>query len=140
MAANLSRAESEGINEINITPFVDIVLVLLIVFMISTPAMMYRGMKVQLPAAVNAQDMGRVTLKVAVLTDGTTQLDGHTVTREQLRAAALKIRENKMRGDALIQADKMATHGSVMEVFDLLKAEGLDPIGFGTSTVAKSRK
>src|SRR3954469_10830625 len=99
MAANMGKSDGDGINEINITPFVDIVLVLLIIFMISTPAMIYRGMKVSLPKAVTGEDLSHVTLNISIMKDGSMWLDNRKVTLDDLKRAFLKLREQQAQSD-----------------------------------------
>lgn len=139
MAMRVGDNDDQGINEINITPFVDIVLVLLIIFMISTPAMVYRGMRVSLPKAVNSEDQSHVTLNVLIQADGKLFIDKREITLADLKGICAKLKESKTGGDALISADAAVTHGKVMEVADLLKSEGIDQVGFATSAAAKQK-
>lgn len=133
MAMQPTSRESDGINEINITPFVDIVLVLLIIFMISTPAMILRGTKVSLPKAKRSEDMSHVTLNLMIQKDGTLLLDNRQVSLEDVKKAFQKLLDNKMPGDAVISADSAVPHGKVMEVSDVLRELGITQIGFGTA-------
>lgn len=127
-----SGTEQEAINEINITPFVDIVLVLLIIFMISTPAMIMRGARVNLPKVVNSEDMSHVTFKLMILADGTLWLDNRQVTVGAVEQAFKKLVENEVAGDAVISADASVTHGKVMEIADKLRSMGITQVGFAT--------
>lgn len=142
MAGKLGDQDQSGINEINITPFVDIVLVLLIIFMISTPAMVYRGMRVNLPKAVNSEDLSHVTLTVMLTADGKLWIDKREISLDDLKNICTKLKQTKTEGDALISADAAVPHGKVMEVADLLKTEGIEQIGFGTASTkgAKAKK
>ncbi len=133
MAMKLGDNDSTGINEINITPFVDIVLVLLIIFMISTPAMVYRGMRVNLPKAVNSVDLSHVTLTVMLTAEGKLYIDKKEITLQDLKGICDKLKENKTEGDALLSADAAVSHGKVMEVADFLKTQGIHQVGFATS-------
>jgi len=138
MAINLGDQDNSGINEINITPFVDIVLVLLIIFMISTPAMVYRGMRVNLPKAMNSEDLSHVTLTLMLSADGKLWIDKREITMTDLKGICDKLKESKTDGDALISADQAVTHGKVMEVADFLKTQGIHQIGFATSSAGTS--
>lgn len=130
---------SQGINEINITPFVDIVLVLLIIFMISTPAMVYRGMRVNLPKAVNSEDQSHVTLSLMLTAEGKLFIDKREITTADLKVILAKLKEAKTAGDALISADAAVAHGKVMEIADLLKSEGIEQVGFATGGGIKKK-
>lgn len=143
MAAKISGSEQESINEINITPFVDIVLVLLIIFMISTPAMVMRGARVNLPKVVNSEDMSHVTFKLMIMADGTLWLDNRQVNMATVEQAFKKLTENEIGGDAVISADAAVTHGKVMEIADKLRSLGITQIGFaaigGSNVNAKAK-
>lgn len=143
MAAKITGSEQESINEINITPFVDIVLVLLIIFMISTPAMVMRGARVNLPKVVNSEDMSHVTFKLMIMADGTLWLDNRQVNMATVEQAFKKLTENEIGGDAVISADAAVTHGKVMEIADKLRSLGITQIGFaaigGSNVNAKAK-
>jgi biopolymer transport protein TolR len=132
MAAKMGSGESESINEINITPFVDIVLVLLIIFMISTPAMIMRGARVNLPKVVNSEDMSHVTFKLMIMADGSLWLENRQVSVQAVEQAFKKLLANEVSGDAVISADAAVPHGKVMEIVDKLRSMGVSQIGFGT--------
>ena len=132
MAGRIGSGEQESINEINITPFVDIVLVLLIIFMISTPAMVMRGARVNLPKVVNSEDMSHVTFKLMIQKDGALFLDNRPVSVADVEKAFKKIVDNEIAGDAVISADAAVTHGKVMEIADKLRSMGITQIGFAT--------
>ncbi len=132
-----NSSESEGIHEINITPFVDIVLVLLIIFMISTPALVYRGLRVTLPKAVSSKDIARVNLNITLSREGQIYLDKSQVTLDQLKDVYKKLQTSKVTSDAIISADKDVPHGKVMEVADVLKSMGIEHVGFATQSARK---
>lgn len=132
MAINMGGFKQEGINEINITPFVDIVLVLLIFFMISTPAMVYRGMHISLPKTVHGEDLSHVTLRITVNQAGEMFLDQRKVSLDELRNAVAKMKTSGASTDAIISADSEVTHGKVMHVSDVLQGLGILEVGFAT--------
>ncbi len=136
MAAQLGSQDNEGINEINITPFVDIVLVLLIIFMISTPALVYKGLRISLPTAVAPESITHVTLNLLVTKDGGLYLDNKKITQDELKRAFVRLKEAKTRSDALISADAAVPHGAVMQISDYLRTLGVQQIGFATGTSA----
>lgn len=137
MTKNLSSSRNDGINEINITPFVDIVLVLLIIFMISTPALVYRGLKISLPKTMNGEDLSHVTLHLFMNQDGGIYLDKRKVTFDGLKGVFRKLQDLKVQSDAIISADQALPHGRVMELSDFLKSQGFDGVGFATAPKRK---
>jgi len=124
MAASVTEDQDE-ITGINVTPLVDITLVLLIIFMVTATYVVKETIEVDLPrAASGGQTVGR-TLAFALDRDGKLFLDGAPATagaaREAVRAAVAQGPEAR----AIISADRAVSHGRVVEVIDLVKREGL---------------
>ncbi|MCC6622789.1 MAG: biopolymer transporter ExbD [Deltaproteobacteria bacterium] len=121
MAGGVSDDE-EAISAINITPLVDVVLVLLVIFMVTANLIVNKGMKVQLPEASTAEALPEErTLNVTILQDGTIQLDGQTITLEVLQSTG---RAHKEKGDKVIVmlgADKNAKYDHVVRVMNALR-------------------
>ncbi len=138
--AYIEKKIEEGINEINIIPFVDIVLVLLIIFMISTPAMIYQGIILSLPTAMNSEDISHITIKLSIDKNGNYYIDGKKSTISEIREALSILNKEKIFTDALISADKEVKHGVVMELSDILKSYGIKRIGLSTKTSIGSQK
>lgn len=130
MAIGMKNLEGDGINEINITPFVDIVLVLLIVFMISTPAMVYRGLQVSLPQAAKSEDVSHVTLNLTVMNNGQIYLDKSPLGKNGLVTAVQKLRNANVPIDALVSADTNVAHGVVMGLAGELQNLGITRVAF----------
>lgn len=113
------------INEINITPFVDVVLVLLVIFMVTAPMLMKDLINIKLPQTATADAQSMASLAVAVTEGGQILLNGELITKEILseraNAAAAKDPETQV----IISADLNAKHGDVVTVIDSVKAAGL---------------
>ena len=80
MAGGANDGEEEMISGINVTPLVDITLVLLIIFMVTATYIVAPSIKVNLPDAVTAENVEPTSLGISVLTDGSLLLDGQPVT------------------------------------------------------------
>jgi biopolymer transport protein ExbD len=118
--------EDEIMSEINITPFVDVVLVLLVIFMATAGIMVNRGLKIELPEAATAEQLqSQITLAVVVAQDGTIALDGETVSLEGLKERALKVREGAAKVVVMISADKGAVYKNIIEVMDTFRKAGV---------------
>jgi biopolymer transport protein TolR len=127
-----SRSTGTVIGEINVTPLVDVVLVLLLVFMVTAP-MMSRGVDVSLPVAnqPNVTEEERIT--VTVNARGTIYIGDQPV--------ALPLFEDQLRGRiqnlttrvVYLRADESLRYGKVIEVVDIMKRAGVDTIGFAYS-------
>jgi biopolymer transport protein TolR len=113
------------ISGINVTPLVDITLVLLIIFMVTATYIVRQAIQIDLPKAANAGESTGTTLAVMLTKDGDIYLDGRksdeTGLRDAARAAVAKDKDTRV----IIGADKNALHGSVVHVLDLIKGEGI---------------
>lgn len=124
MASKLGGGEDEPIVDINVTPLVDIVLVVLIIFMVAAP-LMEKSLKLALPEAATGDENESTSLGLALTQDGTLYLDGAPVDEATLRG---RLREAKSASDdvtCLISADGAVSHARVVWLIDLVKQEGV---------------
>jgi biopolymer transport protein ExbD len=119
-----SERPSELIQGINVTPLVDIVLVLLIALMVAATHAVSHALPMELPRANTGETSDTVPLTISVTADGTTFMDGRKASRDEVRARARQI-SKKPGGSALIAADGGAEHRAVVSVIDLLRSEGV---------------
>ncbi|HXZ17717.1 MAG TPA: biopolymer transporter ExbD [Roseiarcus sp.] len=118
--------------EINVTPLVDVMLVLLIIFMVTAP-MLAAGIKVNLPSAKTAQPLEtKDPVIVAVTKDGAVSVGKDSVPRENL-VAAVKARLADSNGVVQLRGDKDAAYGDIVAVMDDLAAGGLNRIAIVSS-------
>lgn len=132
MGAKVGGKKKGAMAEINVTPLVDVVLVLLIIFMVVTP-MLSSGVDVKLPKAKTAQeekDMGQ-NLVIGVKGDGSVWVDKKGVTLETLVAEIDAQRANR---SLVVKGYKTAKYGQVREVIDLIheKIPGTDTMLLAT--------
>ena len=125
MAANLS--DEDEISAINVTPLVDVMLVLLIIFMITAPTLYQNALKVQLPKAQSGEEMAKSTLQIGLEADGKIVVKGKTLTLLDLGVAT----RDGHYAAAIIMADRKSEHGKVIELIDTLKANGIQKFSFG---------
>ncbi len=119
--------EDEGINEINITPFVDVVLVLLVIFMVTAPAMIKESLKVNLPKTLTSDITSKAaSLGIAITKEGQVVLAGRLLSEEALQEEFSKISRQAPETNFLLSADTDARHGDVVRVIDLLKKNNLN--------------
>jgi len=129
--ASISEDEGGGDDEggmisgINVTPLVDITLVLLIIFMVTATYIVRQAIHVDLPRAANAGESTGVTLAIILTKDGDIYVDGKKRDETGLRDAAREALAKDKDTRAIISADKNALHGSVVRVLDLIKGEGV---------------
>jgi biopolymer transport protein TolR len=130
MAMN-PRKVGEGlyqpVADINVTPLVDVMLVLLIIFMVTAP-MLAAGIKVNLPSAKTAQPLdNKQPVMVTVAKDGALSVGRDQVSRDDL-AAKVKAKLGDANGVVQLRGDRDATYGDVVSVMDELAANGISRI------------
>jgi biopolymer transport protein ExbD len=117
----------EGINEINITPFVDVVLVLLVIFMVTTPIMVKEGLKVNLPKTLTSDSLSKsASIGIAVTKEGQILFGGKLLSDTDIQNRLSEIFKSAPETPFLISADTEARHGDVVRVIDLLKKNNLN--------------
>ena len=118
--------------EINVTPFVDVMLVLLIIFMIAAPLLTV-GVPIDLPETeAKALDGDTEPLTVSVASDGKIFLQEREVTPEQLVATLQAIAKNGAEERIFVRGDRAADYGTIMRVMGQLNAAGYKRIGLVT--------
>jgi len=131
--------------EINITPLTDIFLVLLIIFMVTSTALVEAGqggagagVRVDLPkgAARELQSAAR-DFTVAILKDGSTVVDGKVVDEQVLRARFEQLHKESPEAQVIIQADTGVQHGKVVEVMESAKGVGIERLAIATDSGSK---
>jgi biopolymer transport protein ExbD len=123
---NSDSEASSIMTSINITPFVDVVLVLLIIFMITAPALVKEVMDIRLPKTASGDGQVMQTLGVAINKDGNILLNGQITDDEGLKAAIKETLSKSQDAQAIISADVDVKYGRVVKVIDLLKSSGLE--------------
>ncbi|MCA9556206.1 MAG: biopolymer transporter ExbD [Myxococcales bacterium] len=117
--------DDEVIAAINVTPFVDVVLVLLIILMVTSTAIVKASLKVDLPKAASAGASVESTLNVIVMPDGKLLLDGAEIDEKTLAAAVRREKAANEKVQAVIAADKRVPYGEVVHVIDVVKTNGV---------------
>ena len=122
MAAQSNDGPEEMISGINITPLVDVVLVLLVVLMVTASYLASHSIPVDLPKGATGEATNTV-LGVSVTRDGAMFLDGQRVDDREFRQRVLSAHQADGEVRAVIAADGSAAHRSVVHVIDLLRQE-----------------
>ena len=130
MAGFASNKPSAPITGINVTPLVDITLVLLIIFMVTAKLVVSRALPLDLPKAATGGEVQQV-FALSLHADGGTFVDGDVVTTDD---ALLQRAKNAIRKDselrAVVQADGAVPHRRVMHALDVLRQAGLARVAF----------
>jgi len=140
MAGKIGGGDDEPIVDINITPFVDVVLDLLVIFMVTAHFIVNKGMKLELPKAVTAEQLqNQKTFNISINKDGEFMLDGKMVTIDQLKLAARDATQTKAKIVAMISADKSALYNSVVIAMDALRSEGVSDFALQLDPVTQKK-
>jgi len=124
---------SEPMSEINMTPLIDVMLVLLIIFMITAPMMTSR-LKLDLPRAdaKAAPPLPPAVLSIALTADGRTHLDEQAITAEALAVQVEAQARQKPDTEVQLRADRVVPYERVAQLIGLLQKVGLNRIAFVT--------
>jgi len=132
MAFNTNGNNRQLMSEINVTPLVDVMLVLLIIFMVAAP-MMTQGVDVNLPKT-EAKNI-KTSDEPLILTVNSKKeifLESHKIPLENLGVKIQKIFENRRNKEVLLRADKDIPYGFVMNVIASVKKAGIEKLGMVT--------
>lgn len=132
MAGGTMQSGGRGaIVGINVTPMVDVVLVLLVIMMVSAQYIVSQSMKVDLPKAANGDGGASSPAAVSISPDGRLAWNDAPISEAEL---AVKLREayaDNPETSLVVSADAAAAHGAVVHVLDLAKAEGITRFAIG---------
>ncbi len=128
----LGSNNDQLMSDINVTPFVDVMLVLLIIFMVTAP-MMVQGVDVDLPKATSkALKGGEDRLIISVDEDSKVYINEQVVSVEFLTKKLSAILENFDKKNVYLRADKKVPYGIVVNVISKIKKAGVDSLGMIT--------
>jgi biopolymer transport protein ExbD len=119
-------ARQRIVSEINITPFTDVILVLLIIFMVTTPLILQSNIKVSLPEAASGKPLtGTKQINITISNDNAVYLDDKLVTKKELRARVRAIHKDNPNMEVILFSDKMVKFKNVVSVLDDLNEIGI---------------
>ncbi len=110
---------------INVTPLVDVVLVLLIIMMVSATYIVSQSLKVELPKTASSDDTVSKTYVVTITKDGKYFFNDRPISKESLANELRAAQKSEKDPSLVITADQGALHGQVVNVIDLAKVEGI---------------
>jgi biopolymer transport protein TolR len=132
------RRRRRLMSEINVVPYIDVMLVLLVIFMVTAP-LLTQGVKVDLPQA-GAKPMDtrdQETLIVTIDRAGNYYLDDRRIAPEDLRKKVAAVLRLRPRTPVMIRGDRQVDYGQVVKAMTLLQAAGAPSVGLITETPAK---
>ncbi len=132
-----TQDDDDIISAINVTPLVDVILVLLIIFMVTARIIVSQGMPMDLPKAASGKEIQTI-FSVELTAEGATVVDSEPVANDDevsRLAKAAKAKTPDLR--AVIRADRKVEHGRVIHVLDLLNRSGVDKIAFAVTPISE---
>ena len=131
-------ARRRSMSEINVVPYIDVMLVLLVIFMITTP-LLTEGVKIELPQASSrpVADQDNETMVVTVDRKGKLFLDDQKISSAALKKKISKIMEIRPRTPVLIRGDHRVDYGTVVQTMVLLQQAGVPNVGLVTKPLGK---
>ncbi len=130
--AGTTESSDDSITAINVTPLVDITLVLLIIFMVTTKIVLNQTIPLDLPKAATGTSDVQVVFSIALAADGRVLVDTKEIPNDDaILAMAREAQAQHPDLRAVIKADAAVTHGRVIHVLDLLKQAHVSKIAFG---------
>jgi len=120
--------------EINVIPFVDVVLVLLIIFLITAP-MLLGGIDVRVPKTVARNIQPEERLVVSVTRDRGVFLDSQPISLDRLSKVLSGMVQRNPKAAVFLKADEKVAYGTVMKVMDVIKKAGVDRVGMVTEPI-----
>jgi biopolymer transport protein ExbD len=137
MAGSAGEDDDGMISGINVTPLVDVTLVLLIIFMVTARIIVSQGMPMDLPKSASGEALQTV-FSVELTADGKTRVDSEAVPNDDALTPLAKRAKAKNKDlRAVIRADKKVEHGRVIHVLDLLRRSGIAKIAFAVTPSAE---
>ncbi len=121
----------KGLEQINLTPLIDVIFLLLIFFMLSSSFTFQSGIRVRLPKAVTSDQIGEDRFVVSITGEDVIYLNDRVVTMKELREALAPLR-GKERA-LLIKADRRASMGRIVDVWDLCRSLKIAKINIATT-------
>jgi biopolymer transport protein ExbD len=125
MAGTLKSGKKGMITEINVTPMVDVVLVLLVIMMVSATYIVSQSLKVELPKAANGADSVQSLAAVTITKGGGTYYNQKPITESELPSKLHEAHANNPEVNLIVSADKEVPHGKVVHVIDVARGEGI---------------
>jgi biopolymer transport protein TolR len=138
MAGAANQNDDEMITAINVTPLVDIVLVLLIVLMVTSSYLVNKAINVELPKAATGETT-TPTMSISIDAEGKHYLDGSPIELPELQTRVRAAYQKDAEVKAIISADGRVKHAEVVTVIDLLRREKVTKFAINTSPIEENK-
>lgn len=133
------RKLASSLSEINVTPFVDVMLVLLVIFMVTAP-MMKSGIEVNLPVAETSRQPAEEGLIITITKDRYIHIENKVINVYLLEGKLKEYFYGKEKKVVFLKADKEIPYGYIIKVLDIIKKAGVEVVGLITLPEEKEKK
>lgn len=123
-----TRRQSGNVAEINMTPLIDMVFILLIFFIVTSSFVKEAGVDVNRPTAKTAVKKELANIMIAITAEGEINMDGRTIDRRAVRANVERMHAENPEGSVIILADEDAKTGILIEVMDQARLAGVSNV------------
>ncbi len=133
------KRHSKSLSEINVTPLVDVMLVLLIIFMVVAP-MMQRGIDVNLPETETASGINEAKFVITIERGNKVYINERPVHIKVLKERMHELMGNRLSETIYIRADRKTQYGTVLQVMDIIRQAGIENISMVTNPITQHEK
>lgn len=133
------KRHSKSLSEINVTPLVDVMLVLLIIFMVVAP-MMQRGIDVNLPETETASGINEAKFVITIERGNKVYINERPVHIKVLKERMRELMGNRLSETIYIRADRKTQYGTVLQVMDIIRQAGIENISMVTNPITQHEK
>ena len=135
MRRRISQQEEES--EINITPMLDVVFIMLIFFIVTASFVKEAGVDVKRPGAMTAQTKGMASIFIAITEEGDIWIDRRMVDVRAVQANIERLLAENPKGSVIIQADRESKNGLLVQVMDAAKEAGVQDISIAAEKIER---
>ena len=130
-----SDRKQKLIADINITPFTDVILVLLIIFMITTPLILQSNIRVNLPSSTTGEPLEQTRqISVMVSNEGVIYLDNKPTSKKTLKAEISQLRQANPELEVILFSDRMVRFKDLVALLDIFNELGIKNLNIATKT------
>jgi len=133
MRRRISQQEEES--EINITPMLDVVFIMLIFFIVTASFVKEAGVDVKRPGAMTAETKGMASIFIAITEEGDIWIDRRMVDVRTVQANIERLLAENPKGSVIIQADRESKNGLLVQVMDAAKLAGVQDISIAAEKI-----
>jgi len=123
-SSRYQRRKSKVMSEINITPFTDVILVLLIIFMITTPMLIQPGIKVNLPKATASDNQDATNIEAMIDKDGYVYINGKQINSDNIEQTIRELISKSPDRPIVIKGDKATSYDYIIQFMDKARSAG----------------